>query len=402
MDDLTRPPGTDADAVLALFGGCNSETDGVELAYQALDLVVARYRLSGAQLVLRPGSMSPQVFVQGRAHVTPDVAVDLARCPSGLYASPDVVPITVQDGVTGCCEMALAAHAARLHAGQGAAGLPARPLMEDAVRRAASRSSRFRWRFTLVVLGTTGPGSPGARWRALASAVRAARRACDEAGAAGPGRAAAILADAGPEDVEAYVDRLRSAVADTFGPGLQVAAGSATAPADSVDPDQLWRLCRERLGAALPPGRGAGGKRQTAASEVELELRCLPDVVSVGTTGLTGPEARVQSVTVVTRRPSEALRREVVALATEQLGDVPVAVIDGGSSGVAPAPGPPAGPTPPTAPGTLPHPAPPSPGSHRGSPNGAPGTPGGRGAEAASRAGLPALDRLLAPTTEPR
>jgi hypothetical protein len=168
MERLTRATGTEADAMLALLGGCNSETDGVELAYQALDLVVARYDLSEANLVLRPGSMAPQIFVHERGFVTPDLADSLARRPSGLYAVPDDVPLTVQDALTGCCEMALAAHVARRQAGQVVSGLSARPVMEDAVRRSASRSARFRWRFTLVLLGTVGigpdPATPRRSW----------------------------------------------------------------------------------------------------------------------------------------------------------------------------------------------------------------------------------------------
>ena len=346
MERLTRAAGTDADAMLALLGGCNSETDGIELAYQALDLVVARYHLSGAQLVLRPGSMAPQIFVHGRGHVAPDVADGLARRPSGLYATPDAVPLIVQDALTGCCEMALAAHASRHQAGQVMNGLAARHVMEDAVRRWASRSARFRWRFTLVLLGTVGIGAPGSRWQALAEAVRGAGRLCDEAGAAGPGHAAAILADAGPDDVNTYVARLREALAGSPAGDVQLVVGSVTAPADSVDPDQLWRLCEQRLAGAAPAGsraaRTAAGRarRMPAASEVELELRCLPDVVSVGTTGLTGPEARLQSVTAVTRRRNDTAHREAADLAVELLGDVPLTVLDGTGSSVAPAPGP--------------------------------------------------------------
>lgn len=372
MERRTRPAGTDADTILALLGGCNSETDGVELAYQALDLVVAHYHLSEAQLVLRPGPLAPQIFVQGRRHVTPDLVEILARKPSGLYASPDVVPLTVQDALTGCCEMALAAHVARHQAGREAGGLAARHVMEDAVRRWASRSARFRWRFTLVLLGSTGPGPADARWRALAGAVQSAGRICDEAGVAGPGHAAAILADAGPDDVDTYVARLGDALAGGTGGQVGLVAGSATAPADSVDPDQLWRLCEQRLveaspAGAPPPRAGSGaGRRQRAASEVELELRCLPDVVSVGMAGLIGPEGRVERVTAVTRRRNDAVRREAAELAAEHLGDVPLAVLDGSTRSVAPAPGTPNGGDP-------------------GSPSGGSGGSGGSGADRRSR-----------------
>lgn len=330
MDDLTRAPGTDTEAALALLGGCNSETDGVELAYQALDLVVARFHLSEAHLVLRPGSMAPQIFAHGRRHVTPDRGAALAQRPSGLYADPDTVPVSVQDALTGCCEMALAAHAARLGAGRVVPGLSSRPVMEEAVRRAASRGARFRWRSTLVVLGTAGPGPVEARWRALVTAVRSARRVCDEVGVAGPGLAATILADAGLEDVEAYVGRLLAALARDGEAEVRFLVGAASTPTDSVDPDQLWKLCDRRLAEGAPEGWAggvAGSDRPPSASEVELELRRLPDVVSVGTSGLDDPGAAVRQVTVVARRRSETLDREVAALTSALLPGVPVTVL---------------------------------------------------------------------------
>lgn len=337
MEKLTGAPRADSDSILALLGGCNSETDGVELAYQALDLVVARYHLAGAQLVLRAGSMAPQIFVSGRRHVAPDHAAVLAQRPSGLYSNPDAVPLPVQDALTGCCEMALAAHAARLSTGGGADGLSSRSMMEDAVRRAASRGARFHWRSTLVLLRTTGPGSEATRWRTLAAAVRAAQRVCDEAGVAGPGQAAAILADAGREDVDAYVDRVRAALTGDGGDGVGLVVGAATTPSDSVNPDQLWELCGRRLADAAPTASEGGeplARRPRAPSEVELELRSLPDVVSVGTTGFDDPEATARSVTVVARRHDETLDQKVAALAAAHLPGVPVTVLAGVGAGV--------------------------------------------------------------------
>jgi hypothetical protein len=337
MENLTGAPRTDTETILALLGGCNSETDGIELAYQALDLVIARYHLAGAQLVLRPGSMTPQIFVSGRRHVPPGHASALAQRPSGLYASPDAVPLPVQDALTGCCEMALAAHSARLSAGGDVAGLASRSMMEDAVRRAASRGARFRWQSTLVVLATSGPGSEAKRWRALAAAVRSARRVCDEAGVAGPAQAAAILADAGREDVDAYVDRVRAALALDGEDDVDLLIGGATTPSDSVDPDRLWELCAQRQGEEAPTdGEGSASRkeRRRPLSEVELELRSLPDVVSVGTTGFDDPEPTHRSVTVVARHGDEALDHKVAALVAAHLPGVAVAVLSGGGATV--------------------------------------------------------------------
>jgi hypothetical protein len=330
VEKLTGSRRTDTDTVLALLGGCNSETDGVELAYEALDLVVARYHLASAQLVLRTGSIAPQIFVSGRRHVAPDQVATLAERPSGLYTSPDTVPLPVRDALTGCCEMALAAHVARLSAG-GHAGLARRSAMDDAVRRATSRAARFRWPSTLVLLGTTGPEPPATRWHALAAAVQATRRICDEAGEAGPAQAAVILANAGPQDVDAYVERVRTALADSSHGEVGLTVGVASTPSDSVDPDQLRELCATRLAESVRAGsHGAPLERpQKAPSEVELELRSLPGVVSVGTTGFGDPDATGHTVTVVARRRDDVLDRKVAAVAAAHLPGVPVTVLAG-------------------------------------------------------------------------
>lgn len=333
MAQLVQSQGSDANAALALLGGLNSHTDGVELAYNALDLVVAKYNLSEAHLILRPDPLSAQVFVHGRRHVAPERVTELTRRPSGLYTSPDTVPIAVRDALTGCCELALSAHIARRRAAVDApTGLSSRSFVESSVVRAAGRSSRTRWPFSLVLLTTGGPGSPTGRWQALADALRKTLRSCDEAGVAGPGRAAAILADTGPLAVQRFVERLRPALEQRQGQDVLVFAGAATAPSDSVDPDQLWRLCEERLTDTL---RAAGvteltvaGQRRSPVSEVELELRCLPGVVSVGSTGLTGSDSRARTLTVVAQQRNEGLRQAATQVATERLRDVSVAVLD--------------------------------------------------------------------------
>jgi hypothetical protein len=334
MEQLVQAHGPDTEATLALLGGLGNKTDGVELAYDALDLVVARYRLSEAHLVLRPEASSSQIFGHGRRHVTPEQATKLIGRPSGLYASPDTVPMAVRDSLTGCCELALAAQVSRrLASFDPSTGLSSRRIIESGLRRAASRSARFRWPFTVVLLAAAGAGSPAGRWQELSAAVRTTLRECDEAGVAGPGRAMALLANAGPEAVEPFVGRLRAALEAGGSKDARLLFGSATAPTDSVDPDQLWRLCEERAADDLPTSgasNGApGGRQRSRASEVEIELRCLPGVVSVGTIGLTGPDARVRSLTVVALQSSEELRRAAIRVAAAHLGDVPVTVLDG-------------------------------------------------------------------------
>ncbi len=89
MEKVVSGPGAPGDPTLALFGGFHGQSDGIEVAYQALDLVAARYQLPEAFLLLRADPFSPQIFVLGRGHATPRWAADFARRPSGLYTTAD-------------------------------------------------------------------------------------------------------------------------------------------------------------------------------------------------------------------------------------------------------------------------------------------------------------------------
>ena len=333
MEKVVSGPGAPGDPTLALFGGFHGQSDGIEVAYQALDLVAARYQLPEAFLLLRADPFSPQIFVLGRGHATPQWAADFARRPSGLYTTADAttadaVPAAVRDALTGYCEMALSAHVARQRVAVDATtGLGARTTVDAAVRRAASRSSRFRWPFSMLLLTTTGPGAPGARWHLLARALGDCLRVSDEVGVAGTGRAMAILANSGADAVEPFVGRLRTALAAQGG-DVRLLVGPASAPGDSVDPDQLWRLCERRLAeqvAGEGPDAGLPRPRRTPPSEVELALRCLPGVLSVGTTALaTG------RVVVVARHGDDALTEAAEAIVAEAFGDVDVTLLVSG------------------------------------------------------------------------
>lgn len=337
---VAQVDGLDTRATLALLGGLSGQTAGVELAYRALDLIVAEYCLSEAYLVVHPDRLSPQVFGYGRRHVPPERASRLVGLPTGVYTTPETVPVAVRDSLSGPCELALTADVARrLTAADGSTGLPSRLVIESGVRLAAGRSSRFRWPSSLVLLTTDGEGSPAGQWQEMAAAVRTTLRGCDEAGVAGSGRAMVILANAGQEAVAPFVERVRTALDASGSHDFRIVVGSATAPTDSVDPDQLWRLCNERLADAMPgPSVASGvprGERRPSASEVELELRCLPGVVSVGIAGLTETDARAHGITVVALSSTEELRKAATQVVASCLGDVPVAVLEAGG-GTAP------------------------------------------------------------------
>src|SRR6185437_11763430 len=241
---------------LALLSSLVGRSDAVELAYEALDLVGALYHLPKAHLLLRADPFVPQVFTLGRGHVPVPWAEDFTRRPSGLYTTADdeaaEVPMAVRDTITAYCEMALSAQMAKARVATDATtGLAARSVLDDAVRRAANCSGRYRWPFSMVLITTTGPGAPGARWQLLGDALHRCRRATDVVGVAGPGLAMVVLANSGSEGVDPFLGRLRSALAETA-TEVGLLAGAASSPADSVDPEQLWRLCEIRLADSAP------------------------------------------------------------------------------------------------------------------------------------------------------
>jgi len=336
MEAIAEVNGFDVRTTAALLGGLGSKTAGVDLAYRALDLVVAEFGLSEAWLVVHPDRLSPQVFGYGRRHVPPERASHIVGLPTGVYTTPQTVPVAVRDSLAGSCELALSADLARrLAAVDGPTGLPSRLVIESGVRLAANRSSRFRWPSCFVLLSAKGEGSPAERWQEMASAVSSTLRGCDEAGVAGSGRTMVILANAGQEAVAPFVERVRAALGAGARHDFRIVVGSATAPMDSVDPDQLWRLCGERLADAMAtPSADSGvprGGRSPSASEVELELRCLPGVVSVGTSGPAKTDAEARGVTVVALSSTEDLRKAATKVVASYLGDVPVTVVEIGA-----------------------------------------------------------------------
>ena len=325
MDDVLEAPPSGQDDLQLLAACLAGAPNGVDLAYRLLDRMAERHRLDGACLVLRPPGFGPQVFVRGRVPAGLDALRVLLARPSGLYgAGPGGDPSpAVGTAVAGCCELALAAETgARASAGGGRV-VASRTGIELVLARAASRSARYGWPVTALLVrvpawrGGEGSASP-------AAALAAVARVGDEVGEAGDGRAMAVLGDAGPEVVIALVDRLRTALRDGDGEPAAIETATVRMPDETVDPDEVWRLADERLGDA---GRTVAANWDgSVPSDLELEIRALTGVVSVGTgPGLDGEGA---VLTVVATVEGHALRAAVARLVAERFGrdTVPVRV----------------------------------------------------------------------------
>lgn len=328
MDDVLEAPPSGHDDLQLLAACLAGAPNGVDLAYRLLDRMAERHRLDGACLVVRPPGFGPQVFVRGRVPAGLDALRVLLARPSGLYgAGPGGDPgSAVGAAVAGCCELALAAEGRVRASAGGGRSVATRWGIELVLTRAASRSARYGWPVTALLVKVPGFRGGGEGYASPAAALAAVARVGDEVGEAGEGRAMAVLGDAGPEVVSALVDRLRSVLGGEDGGG-DAPGGIQTAtvflPDETVDPDEVWRLAAERLADdGVVPASWHG----QVPSDLELELRALPGVVSVGAgSGLDG-EAAV--VTVVATADGDALRATVTRLVAERFGrdGVPVSV----------------------------------------------------------------------------
>ena len=130
--------------------------------------------------------------------------------------------------------------------------LSSRRVFNEALRSIAAQSSRYGWHFTLLVLrlGASGPSGAGdlapadfvvgQSGRALGRALRTGDLGTRIEGST----FAAILPNAGPDAVGALIERVHKEM-----PGLSrsdVSLGSASAPRESVDPVELFRLASSR------------------------------------------------------------------------------------------------------------------------------------------------------------
>ncbi|MHB1555554.1 MAG: hypothetical protein ACYCZP_16760, partial [Acidimicrobiales bacterium] len=267
---------------------------GISWAYKLLADVAARHQLSDAWLVLGPvggsgqgAAAASQVFGLGGAAVMPETAEALLRRPPGVYGEPHGLGSLTSCALGAMCAVALRASVASLATAVDLpSGLSSTATIEGAVARVAACGARYGWSSTLLLLTTSGDASAEERWLALAAALRQALRTGDEAGVAAPGVALGVLANAGPDAVRPFIARVREALSAGGWTDVDLHAATARTPEESVDPSELMRLAEERLADARAASTGEAGPEPApvhdVASTLELELRMLPGVVSVG------------------------------------------------------------------------------------------------------------------------
>ncbi len=303
-----------------------ARSGGVSWAYELLERVAASHRLSDAWLVVDPvaAAGSPpgacrQLFALGGRTAPVDTARTLLRRPAGVYGEPSIA-VAASGALGAMCGAGFRASLAGLRSALDLeTGLHSPYAVDEATARAAACGARYGWSSTFVLLTTSGEAPAKDRWLALAAALRRALRTGDEAGVTAPGIALAILGNAGPDSVRPFVARVRAALSAGGWDEIDLHAAAVRTPEESVDPAELRRLATERLGDI-----GIAPLALTdLAPTLELELRCVPGVVSV---------EMATPVVVISSGPSKPVYDQVLRVVRGHLphGSVRVLGMDDG------------------------------------------------------------------------
>jgi GGDEF domain-containing protein len=237
----TARPGPDE--WIGLLHEAASDVAGIDVIYDALALVAQRFALDDVVVVLTNETLGTQFFGLGRRPIGPS---DLKRIEDGttFYSTPDTVPAGAQRLITGIAEVALSTHLAQRHVVRDpSTGLLSRQVFNESLRAAAAQSSRYGWTFTVMVLRVDDAQNDRAI-RNLGYAFGRALRSGDTGGRLYRSTFTALLPNATAESLHALVHRFAEES------GLRrdaIRYASATAPNDSVDPAELFRLAGSRL-----------------------------------------------------------------------------------------------------------------------------------------------------------
>ena len=228
---------------------------GIGFIYSVLDVLVKRYALSDAVVILVHESFGSQMFRAGGATVGVDLAARLGTAP-GVYCEPAVVPEAELDAVRTACQLALSLHLARFSAAHDAlTNIANRRTFDSSLQAAAVRSARYGWSFTLLLCDLNGfkaiNDSLGHAFgddllRQFGLALRRSVRSGDVAARIGGDEFGVILSNADGQDSAGFTDRLRSHLG-TARELIHFTVGTASSPRDSTDPAELFRIADARL-----------------------------------------------------------------------------------------------------------------------------------------------------------
>ncbi len=239
---------------LTMLDQMSTSEVNIGFIYSVIDLLARRYQLTDAVVVLRDEALGTQAFRLGQKSLDGDSPAADATSP-GVFCEPDCVPHVVRDVVRNVCQLALTLHLARHSADHDPlTNIANRRSFDAALRNASVQSARYGWAFTLVLIDLDGFKAVNDKLghavgddmlRSFGWALRRSVRSGDTTARMGGDEFAIILANAEGTEVLAFTERLRALLVSL--PELGFSVGTATSPADSTDPAELYRIADARL-----------------------------------------------------------------------------------------------------------------------------------------------------------
>ncbi|HQU25914.1 MAG TPA: GGDEF domain-containing protein [Acidimicrobiales bacterium] len=228
---------------------------GINFVYTLLERLAERHELDDAVVVLSDDAFGTQTFRLG-ARVEPvDMMTQLGTDP-GLYCTPDVVSESEAEAVRAACQLALSLQLARFRAGQDPlTNIANRRNFDQSLSVASGRAARYGWPFTLVLIDLDGfkliNDESGHEFgdyllRQFGFALRRSMRSGDTPARVGGDEFAVILNNAEGNEALGFTDRLRQQL-KAGGVPIDFTVGTSSAPRESTDPGELFRLADARL-----------------------------------------------------------------------------------------------------------------------------------------------------------